>query len=210
MVILHPVWQGTKPCQLVFFLVLWHRCSLSWVSLTACQFVFWTHWGNDCQNTPGARPFCSCQSWHWACLESWNWLVLIVSSKIPSTTLFLIFLIGFIQNNQPWSKQRKKKSGVPPLVETTKQRVLESSKQGTYGQIWYCHAQPVRNLSKKHTRIESLDAESSGNHSWPGDATSSDSWLFCIACCCCCCFFIGKPQQAFIKASLQGARDISW
>ena len=34
----------------------------------------------------------------------------------------------------------------------------------------------------RKTIQESLDAESSdGNHSWPGDATSSDSWRFCIA-----------------------------
>ena len=56
------------------FLLLWRRCAdlLSWVSLTAYQFVFWAHWGNDCQNTPGARPFCSCRIWHCPCLESWN------------------------------------------------------------------------------------------------------------------------------------------
>ena len=34
----------------------------------------------------------------------------------------------------------------------------------------------------RKTIQESLDAESSdGNHSWPGDATLSDSWRFCIA-----------------------------
>ena len=34
--------------------------------------------------------------------------------------------------------KEKKKSGIQPLVETTKQGVLESS--GTYVQIWNCHA----------------------------------------------------------------------
>ena len=62
-------------------------------------------------------------------------------------------------SSEHWSPQRK-----APLVD----------KFGTVMRSQYA-------LFRK-TIQESLDAESSdGNHSWPGDATSSDSWRFCIA-----------------------------
>ena len=39
-----------------------------------------------------------------------------------------------------------------------------------------------RNALYQNTIQDSLEAESSdGNHSWPGNATSSDFWRFCIA-----------------------------
>ena len=52
---------------------------------------------------------------------------------------FLISLIGLLKNNQLWSKQRKKKR------HSTSRRNNKAGstgvvKQGTYGQIWHCHA----------------------------------------------------------------------
>ena len=106
-------------------------------------------------------------------------------SRLSENTLhntFLDFVDRVSQNNQPWSKQRKK-SGVQPLVETTKQGVLESTKTRHLAPMdKFGTAMRSRYEIFRKTIQESLDAESSdGNHSWPGDATSSDSWRFCIA-----------------------------
>ena len=80
--------------------------------------------------------------------------------------------------------QRKKKKAAFNLSDSSKQHSSEHwspqskapmvDKFGTVMRSQYA-------LFRK-TIQESLDAESSdGNHSWPGDATSSDSWRFCIA-----------------------------
>ena len=75
---------------------------------------------------------------------------------------------------------KEKKSGIQPLVETTKQEVLESSSKARMDK--FGTAMRSRYAIFRKTIQESLDAESSdGNHSWPGDATSNDSWRFCIA-----------------------------
>ena len=54
---------------------------------------------------------------------------------------FQILLFGFLKKSQR-DRSKEKKSGVQPVgfVETTQQGALEFSKQGTYGQIWHCHA----------------------------------------------------------------------
>ena len=79
---------------------------LSYVSLTACQFVFWTHWGNDC---------------------SWRKTILLLSELrlglsgildlvgpdcLFENTLhdtFLDFVVWVSQKESTWSMQRKKK-----------------------------------------------------------------------------------------------------
>ena len=80
---------------------------------------------------------------------------------------------------------KKKKSGVQPVgfVETTQHSAVSTGvlkarhRMDKFGTVMRS-----RFALFPKTIQESLDAESSdGNHSWPGDATSSDSWRFCIA-----------------------------
>ena len=78
---------------------------------------------------------------------------------------------------------KKKKSGVQPVgfVETT-QQCEHWSPQSKAPMDKFGTVMRSRYALFRKTIQESLDAESSdGNHSWPGDATSSDSWRFCIA-----------------------------
>ena len=132
-----------------------------------------------CQNTPGARPFCSCQSG-----PVWNpgtSLVPIVSSKIPSTTLFLILLLGFSKRVNVIDAKEKKKRRSTCRIRRNNTAVSSGVLKARH--LWTNLALScvAGTHSFEKTIQESLDAESSdGNHSWLGDATSSDSWPFCI------------------------------
>ena len=75
--------------------------------------------------------------------------------------------------------QRKKKKAAFNLSDSLKQHSSPQSKapMDKFGTVMRS-----RYALFRKTIQESLDAESSdGNQSWPGDATSSDSWRFCIA-----------------------------
>ena len=141
----------------LFFLVLWRRCLLSWVSLTANQFVFWTHWGNDRYHTPAWRKTILLLSKLTLGLSGIRVLELAGPDCLFENTLhdFSWFCwLGFSKTiNRDRSKEKKKRRSTSRRNNKAGSSVLESSKQSTYGQIWHCHAYPVRNLSKNHTTI---------------------------------------------------------
>ena len=107
---------------------------LSCVSLTACQFVFWTHWGNDCMPKHSWRKtillLSKLRLGLYGILElAWSRLSL---RKYPPRHFSWFCCLGFSKRVNVIDA-KKKKSGVQPVgfVETTQQWALESSKQGT-------------------------------------------------------------------------------
>ena len=77
--------------------------------------------------------------------------------------------------------EAKKKAAFNLLSKQQSRECWSRRKQGTMDK--FGSAMRSRYEIFRKTIQESRDAESSdGNHSWPGDVTSSDSWRFCIAC----------------------------
>ena len=183
---------GNATMSTGLFLELWRRCLLPWASLSACQFVFWTHRGHACQNTLDARPSCSCRSWDWARLESWKLArpSCLSGIRITPPTPFLISAFFFFANQISQKESTvidaEKKKAVFNLSESSKQSREYRSRQSQAPRDKFGTVIRIRSRFElfRKTKQESLDAESSdGYHGRPGDATSSDSWRICIAWC---------------------------
>ena len=154
---------------------------LSCVSLTACQFVFGTHRGNDCMPKHFWRktilllskveigPVCNPGTSQ----------VPIVSSEIPSTTLFLVLLFGFLKKSQRDRCKEKKKAAFN-LSDSSKQHSSEhwnpqsKAPMDTVMRSRYA-------LFRKQYKNRLMQNQAMEITVGPGDAASSDSWRFCIA-----------------------------
>ena len=98
---------------------------------------------------------------------------------------FLEF-VGFLKKSQrdrsKKKKKKEKKRGSTCRIRRNNTAESTGVLKARHRMDKFGTAMRSRYALFRKTIQESLDAESSdGNHSWPGDATSSDSWQFCIA-----------------------------
>ena len=164
------------------FLELWRRYLLSWCYLAPCQFVFWTHWGDDCQTLRAQDKLAPVDVENELVMNPGNWKLAgpscVSENTLPNTFLYFCFLAHpcFSRRIDHDRREQEKESGV-----------LQFSVH-LVG-CWRCQNHAPRDrfgtaVRRRYERLrkiiqESPDSESSdGNHGWPDDATSSDSWDF--------------------------------